>query len=221
MKGSGCLRVPNEECFLQPLMHSPNVVVAASTTAVVGQRSAQTAPVIDINLAQFQKPRHPLHPPQSMKLTAADLLNSIRLSDTGLTLAELLVQYTDVARRTAQRLIAKMIAQGQVTGVGEGRARRYFGAGTLADTGVPHAGTDTFPSFVPLSADSQDLLVYVDQPVEARRPWATNAIFWMPTAPTKPGTCPSHYAANCTRWAEPPMLESLRARIAGLSSTAC
>lgn len=61
--------------------------------------------------------------------TAADLLNSIRVSDTGLTLAELLARHPDVARRTAQRLIANMIARGQVTGIGEGRARRYFDAG--------------------------------------------------------------------------------------------
>jgi hypothetical protein len=102
--------------------------------------------------------------------TAADLLNSIQVSDTGLTLAELLAEHPDVARRTAQRLIAHLIAQGQVTGVGEGRARRYFGNDTLADTSVKHAGTDTFPSFIPLSADSQDILAYVDRPVEARKP---------------------------------------------------
>lgn len=102
--------------------------------------------------------------------TSADLLNSIRVSDSGLTLAELLAQHPDVARRTAQRLIANMIEQGEVTGVGEGRARRYFGAGRLADTSVQHAGTDTFPSSIPLSADSRDILAYVDQPLETRKP---------------------------------------------------
>lgn len=102
--------------------------------------------------------------------TAADLLNSIQVSDTGLTLAELLAQHPDVARRTAQRLIAHLIAQGQVTGVGEGRARRYFSNDTRTDTSVKHASTDTFPSFIPLSADSQDILAYVDRPVEARKP---------------------------------------------------
>jgi hypothetical protein len=102
--------------------------------------------------------------------TAAALLNSIQMSDTGLRLAELLIQHPDIARRTAQRSIAQMIAQGQVTAVGEGRARRYLSAGNRTDTSVHNAGTDTFPSFIPLSADSQDILAYVDQPVEARKP---------------------------------------------------
>lgn len=63
-----------------------------------------------------------------------------------------------------------MIERGQVTAVGEGRARRYFSSGTRADTSVQSAGTDIFPSFIPVSADSQDILAYVDQPVEARKP---------------------------------------------------
>jgi len=102
--------------------------------------------------------------------TAADLLNSIQTSETGLTLAELLVRHPSVARRTAQRLISQMIARHQITAVGEGRARRYFGARTRADTTLPDAGADTFPDFIPLSADSKDILAYIDQPVEARKP---------------------------------------------------
>jgi len=102
--------------------------------------------------------------------TAADLLNSIQLADTGLTLAELLSQHPHIARRTSQRLIANMIAQGQVSAVGEGRARRYFRASSSAGTSVQHAGTDAFPSFIPISADSHDILAYIDQQVEARKP---------------------------------------------------
>ena len=63
-----------------------------------------------------------------------------------------------------------MIERRQVTAVGEGRARRYFGARTRTDTSVQDTDTDTFPGFIPLSADSQDILAYVDQPVEARKP---------------------------------------------------
>jgi hypothetical protein len=63
-----------------------------------------------------------------------------------------------------------MIALRQVTAVGEGRARRYFGTKTRAGTSVRDADTDTFPGFIPLSADSQDIAAYVDQPVEARKP---------------------------------------------------
>ncbi len=100
--------------------------------------------------------------------STTDLLNSIRTSNNGVTLAELLTQHPDVARRTAQRLISQLIESGSVTARGEGRARRYFGAGV--DAGPQVTGADGFPHFIPLSADSQDILAYVDQPAEARKP---------------------------------------------------
>jgi len=111
----------------------------------------------------------PPQPRQLIMSTSDDLLKSIA-SDNGPTLAELLVQHPYVARRTAQRLISQMIERGQIVAIGEGRARRYFSAATRAGTSVHDAGTDTFPSFIPLSADSLDILAYVDQPVEARKP---------------------------------------------------
>lgn len=100
-----------------------------------------------------------------------DLLNSIQASGNGLTLAELLTQHPDIARRTAQRLIAKLIERGQISALGEGRARRYFGAGTsaaMADTWS--ASADGFPGHIPLSADSQDILTYINLPLQARKP---------------------------------------------------
>ena len=41
--------------------------------------------------------------------SSSDLLKSIRESENGLTLAELLSAHTAIARRTAQRLIAKLM----------------------------------------------------------------------------------------------------------------
>lgn len=102
--------------------------------------------------------------------TAADLLNSIRMSDTGPTLAELLIQHPHIARRTAQRLISQMIARGRITAVGKGRARRYLGAGMHVDTSIQNTGKDTFPGVIPLAADSLDVLAYGDQPMAARKP---------------------------------------------------
>ena len=59
--------------------------------------------------------------------------------------------------------------RGQITAQGEARARRYFGAATV----VPVAATDdVFPSYIPVSEDSQDILAYVSQPVQARKPVA-------------------------------------------------
>lgn len=95
-----------------------------------------------------------------------DLLQSIQESPPGLTLAELLARHPDVARRTAQRWIAALIEGGQVYGAGKGRARRYIAAGAAADE------EDIFPRQIPLSADSRDILAYVDQPLEARKPVA-------------------------------------------------
>ena len=102
--------------------------------------------------------------------STTDLLQSIRASENGLSLAELLTAHPDIARRTAQRLIAKLIESGQVTARGEGRARRYFGAGAPFGTDTLVGRADSFPHFIPLSADSQDILSYIDQPPEARKP---------------------------------------------------
>lgn len=102
---------------------------------------------------------------------ATDLLSSIQASANGLTLAELLTQHLGIARRTAQRRIAKLIESGEVVALGEGRARRYVGvdAKAVAAYASP-AGADAFPSHIPLSADSKDVLAYIDQPQEARKP---------------------------------------------------
>ncbi len=103
--------------------------------------------------------------------STTDLLNSIQAFGNGLTLAELLTQHPGIARRTAQRLVAKLIKNGQITAQGKARARRYFSAGakTFA-ANTSSAGTDIFPSHISLSADSQDILAYIDQPLEARKP---------------------------------------------------
>jgi len=99
-----------------------------------------------------------------------DLQKSIQASAQGLTLAELLTEHPLIARRTAQRLIAKLIQSGQITARGEGRARRYFGVSTQTDRESHGASIDIFPRFIPLSADSLDILAYIDQPLPARKP---------------------------------------------------
>lgn len=105
--------------------------------------------------------------------TAIKLLTSIQASPTGLTLAQLMAQHPDVPRRTAQRWISQLISDQQMTAVGEGRARRYFARqyqSPIAAAAVYVREVDTFPSFIPLSADSRDIVAYIDQPVEARKP---------------------------------------------------
>jgi fido (protein-threonine AMPylation protein) len=97
--------------------------------------------------------------------STTDLLVSIQSSGGGLTLADLLTRHPDLARRTAQRLIAKWVADGQVAALGQGRARHYVGTASHL-----RGGADAFPSHIPLSADSQDILAYIDQPVSVRKP---------------------------------------------------
>lgn len=109
----------------------------------------------------------------------ADLLKSIQDAAAGLTLAELLARHPAVARRTAQRWLSQLVAEGRIVGRGEGRARRYLVTNLATNSAVNWAVAaasvqggiqDNFPAYIPLSADSRDVLAYVDQPLEARKP---------------------------------------------------
>ncbi|WP_075790969.1 Fic family protein [Massilia putida] len=102
--------------------------------------------------------------------STTDVRNNILSSINGLTLTELLTRHPDLARRTVQRVIAKLIDDREIIAVGEGRARRYFRTASRPDAGVPALVSDGFPAFIPLSADSLDIIAYIDQPPEARNP---------------------------------------------------
>ena len=68
-----------------------------------------------------------------------------------------------------QRWLGQWAEQGRILAQGEARARRYFPArtSTLAESIPP---MDSFPISIPLSADSLDVLAYVNQPLVARKP---------------------------------------------------
>ncbi len=102
--------------------------------------------------------------------STSDLLSSIKISINGVTLAELLKQHPNIARRTAQRQISRLIQNGEVVARGEGRARRYFNTDVPTGIGSDLGRKDAFPGFIPVSADSQDILSYIDQPLVARKP---------------------------------------------------
>ena len=99
-----------------------------------------------------------------------ELLASIIKTSGGVTLAELLTQHPGIARRTAQRQIAKLIENGRIFAHGEGRAREYFGTDIPTEIGIEWSKPDGIANFIPLSADSQDILRYIDQPLVARKP---------------------------------------------------
>ena len=99
-------------------------------------------------------------------VSSADLLESIQKSTAGLNVAELLVRHPQIPRRTTQRWIQQLLRDGKIRGTGKGRARRYLAVQPPA-TG---AARDVFPVLIPRSADSRDILAYVDQPLQARTP---------------------------------------------------
>jgi Fic family protein len=110
--------------------------------------------------------------------TSSELLISLQDAPDGLSLAELLVLHPDSSRRTAQRWLAELVIAGLAEPKGRGRARRYVAviADDVANLGanlvvqqVPDS-YQAFPEFIPLSADSLDVLRYVDQPVAMRKP---------------------------------------------------
>ncbi|WP_193495556.1 Fic family protein [Nitrincola alkalisediminis] len=103
-----------------------------------------------------------------------DLLKSINASTNGVSMAELMTMHPGIARRSAQRQVAKLVEDGLVVARGDGRGRRYFSAVVLPEapskTNVLTNKGDVFPSSIPVSADSQDILSYINQPLEARKP---------------------------------------------------
>ncbi len=104
-------------------------------------------------------------------MTPADLVDTLAASAAGLTLAELLARHPGVARRTAQRWISQLIAEGRITAQGEGRARRYrAGTATPLKEQAPPAATPPWAGIIPISADSRDILAYIGQAIQARKP---------------------------------------------------
>ena len=78
--------------------------------------------------------------------------------------------HPDTARRSVQRLVAKLVENGQAIARGDGRGRRYYGASISQKTGARASEADVFPVYIPVSADSQDILGYINLPLEARKP---------------------------------------------------
>ena len=94
------------------------------------------------------------------------LLGSINASGRPLALADLLVRHPELPRRTAQRWLSQLHSDGAIRAVGEGRGRRYL----RCEPDALVAANEVFPTAIPVSEDSQDILAYLDRPVEARKP---------------------------------------------------
>ena len=100
--------------------------------------------------------------------TPDDLVDSVQSSTAGLSIADLLAQHPDLARRTAQRWLNDLLTADRITVTGQGRARRYC----RIESSLPFENnqTDAFPLNIPLSEDSQDIVDYINQPLMVRSP---------------------------------------------------
>ncbi|OGT54052.1 MAG: cell filamentation protein Fic [Gammaproteobacteria bacterium RIFCSPHIGHO2_12_FULL_41_15] len=98
-----------------------------------------------------------------MSLLEQVLKSITQASTRGCALIDLLSTHPNVTRRTMQRWISQLVQENKVIAEGAGRARRYYIVNTSAVE-------DTFPHYIPLSPDSQEILAYIDQPLMARKP---------------------------------------------------
>jgi hypothetical protein len=96
------------------------------------------------------------------------LHNTILDAHTALSINQLLEKHPDIAKRTAQRWLNQLLADGKVAIDGAGRSRRYK---TTSGTGIDSTvNPDNFPTYITLSADSKEVLAYIEQPIQKRDP---------------------------------------------------
>lgn len=105
-------------------------------------------------------------------------LHSLDSAPAGLSLGQLLALHPDVPRRTAQRRFGQMVASGQLQTQGAGRSRRYLKPASLA-------AAQRLADIVPLSADSRDILAYIEQPLTERKPVGCQADFLLAYQPNQ------------------------------------
>lgn len=94
-----------------------------------------------------------------------DLFETITKHSDSISMSEILTIHPDYARRTVQRWITLLLDDQKIQVVGKGRARRY-----LVKAQSNTKTVEGFPSSIPLSADSSDILEYIQRPLEGRKP---------------------------------------------------
>lgn len=102
------------------------------------------------------------------------LLKQIQSSQSGLSISEILAANPHKSRRTTQRYLASLVQRGEIVATGNGPACRYKPASAynerLSTESAFLERNDWFQRTIPLSADSKDILKYIEQPPEARNP---------------------------------------------------
>lgn len=113
----------------------------------------------------------------------------------GLSTTQIHVFNSKNSRRTLQRLLRQWVDEGQISAVGKARSRRYR---AIPPEPALEASPGTFPSAIALSPDRRDILAYVRQPLEARKPVGGRRAIWKATL-TRASTL-----ASCSSTAESP-----------------
>ena len=129
--------------------------------------------------------------------TIKELIYHIESSSEGLSITEILDQLPGISRRTAQRWLSQLVDDGAIIAEGKARARVYKPILKNRDTNlvrlpnISSSASDSAFSAIPLSADSQDILNYVNQNIEHRKPvgyqfdfledYIPNHTFYLPT----------------------------------------
>ena len=95
-----------------------------------------------------------------------ELLHTIEQASDSISITELIANHPNLIRRTAQRWLNQLIDDNKIIAVGKGRSRVYRAVSIHKSL----QQSDQYPSYIPISADSRDILSYIDQPLEARKP---------------------------------------------------
>lgn len=136
------------------------------------------------NVAQFDKITPFPFKLRHIMLTPYDLLAAINQAPPGITLAQVLALQPQLPRRTAQRWIGQLIADNALEAFGAARARRYYVRtsraryANLNQQDYAHmVQQERAPYGFAWSADSRDILTYIEQPLSARHPVPYQAAF--------------------------------------------
>lgn len=90
-----------------------------------------------------------------------------------------------------------MLADGKIAAHGAGHSRRYRAVAPP----VSEPGAETFHAQIPISADNRDILAYVEQPPEARRPVGYQRDFLDAYEPGETWYLPEPLRRQLRRWA--------------------
>ena len=101
-------------------------------------------------------------------MTITELKVYIQNQTTAVSISEIIAEHPELVRRTVQRWVTKLLNDGDIEAIGEGRARRYRHVDVSSSEGATEP--ECFPAFIPLSADSKDIIRYLSKPLPARSP---------------------------------------------------